>query len=50
MIERRPDVSLTLGITAFSRPATTLSKIFGPLGRRIQDFFTSRYLRALDRC
>jgi uncharacterized protein (UPF0548 family) len=50
MIERRPDGSLTLEITAFSRPATTLSKTSGPLGRRIQDLFTSRYLRALDRC
>ena len=50
MVERRPDGALTLAITAFSRPATTLSKISAPLGRRIQDLFTSRYLRALDQC
>ena len=50
MVERRPDATLTLAITAFSRPAATLSKISAPLGRRIQDLFTSRYLRALDQC
>src|SRR5450432_1825020 len=50
MVERPPDATLTLAITAFSRPATRLSKVAGPLGRRIQDIVTSRYLHALDRC
>ena len=48
MVERQPNASLALAITAFSRPATTLSKVAGPLGRRIQDVVTSRYLHALD--
>jgi uncharacterized protein (UPF0548 family) len=42
------DTAITLTITAFSRPATTLSKLAGPIGRRFQDFMTDRYLRALD--
>jgi uncharacterized protein (UPF0548 family) len=33
-------------IRAFSRPASVLAKAAGPLGRRIQDFVTRRYLVA----
>jgi uncharacterized protein (UPF0548 family) len=36
-------------ITAFSRPATRLSRLGGPLTRRAQDFYTSRYLAGFDR-
>jgi uncharacterized protein (UPF0548 family) len=41
------DTTISLTITALSRPATTLAKLAGPLGRGIQDFVTARYLRAL---
>ena len=35
-------------ITAFSRPATWWSRLGGPVGRRVQDLVTQRYLRALE--
>jgi len=34
-------------VTAFSRPATRLAKIAGPLGAVVQGRVTSRYLRSL---
>lgn len=39
---------LTFTITAFSRPATVLTKLTGPIGRAAQRAMTSRYSRALD--
>ncbi|SDJ08609.1 Uncharacterized protein, UPF0548 family [Frankineae bacterium MT45] len=48
VLEEAPDDSITFTVTAFSRPATTLTKLAGPLGRRVQDLVTSRYLRAFD--
>lgn len=34
-------------ITAFSRPATWLSRLGGPVSRRVQDVITDRYVDAL---
>lgn len=34
-------------ITAFSRPASRWSRLGGPVGRRIQDLITDRYVAAL---
>jgi len=47
IISRQDDGTVTFTITAFSRPATALAKIGGPLGCAIQDHITARYLRAL---
>ncbi|WP_134767653.1 DUF1990 domain-containing protein [Nocardioides sp. 1609] len=41
--------TITLAITAFSKPASRLARLGGPLGRRVQHTMTTRYLRALDR-
>ncbi len=40
--------AITFSVTAFSRPATALSKLAGPLGHRIQDVMTARYLRTFS--
>jgi uncharacterized protein (UPF0548 family) len=47
VLDLHEDTTITLTITALSRPATTLAKLAGPIGRGIQDFVTARYLRAL---
>jgi uncharacterized protein (UPF0548 family) len=47
VLDLHEDTTISLTITALSRPATTLAKLAGPLGRGIQDFVTARYLRAL---
>ncbi|SKB07532.1 DUF1990 family protein [Aeromicrobium choanae] len=49
VVERRPDGSLSFTITAFSRPATRLARLGGPLTTAVQAGMTRRYLRALDR-
>lgn len=49
IVERRRDGSLTFTITAYSRPATRLARLGGPVTTAIQGAMTSRYLRALDR-
>jgi uncharacterized protein (UPF0548 family) len=43
------DGRVSLTITAFSRPATALARLAGPVGRRAQRAITHRYLRSLDR-
>lgn len=48
VLRRRDDGSVELTIAAFSRPASMLAKVGGPLSRKIQDMMTQRYLRALD--
>lgn len=48
LLERHDDGSVSFTILAFSRPASALAKLAGPLGRRIQNTVTDRYLRALD--
>ena len=47
IIEQRTDGTVTFTITAFSRPATALTRSAGPIGRAIQRHITGRYLRAL---
>lgn len=46
LLERHDD-GVTFRIVAFSRPASVLATLAGPVGRRVQDFVTGRYLRAL---
>lgn len=48
LLERYDDHSMTFTIIAFSRPASMLAGLAGPLGRRVQDAVTDRYLRAFD--
>lgn len=49
LLERRADGGADLMVRAFSRPATLLARAGGPVSRRVQDWMTQRYLRALDR-
>lgn len=49
MIEHHDDDLVSFRITAFSRPATRLAKIAGPLGAVAQRQITARYLRSLTR-
>lgn len=48
VVRRDAAGSLTFTITAFSRPASVLSRVGGPVARRVQDLVTERYLRAID--
>jgi uncharacterized protein (UPF0548 family) len=48
VVERRPDDAVVLSITAFSRPASRLTRLAGPFGRAVQRYMVGRYLRALD--
>lgn len=48
LLESHRDGRVSFTILAFSRPASALAKLAGPLGRRIQDTVTDRYLHALD--
>jgi uncharacterized protein (UPF0548 family) len=47
IIERHADGTVSFTITAFSRPASRLTRAAGPAGRAIQRQTTTRYLRAL---
>jgi uncharacterized protein (UPF0548 family) len=47
VIEHHGDDTVSFTITAFSRPATRLARIAGPLGRTAQRRITARYLRSL---
>jgi uncharacterized protein (UPF0548 family) len=47
IVEQHADDSVTFTITAFSRPATTLARLAGPVGRLVQARVTARYLRTL---
>ncbi|MCW2761725.1 MAG: hypothetical protein JWR85_1926 [Marmoricola sp.] len=47
VVELREDEQVTLTISAFSRPASRLARLGGPLTRIIQRWVTDRYLRAL---
>jgi uncharacterized protein (UPF0548 family) len=49
MIEHHDDDSVSFMVTAFSRPATRLAKIAGPLGAVAQRRITARYLWSLAR-
>lgn len=48
-VEHRPDDSVVLVVSAFSKPQSMLAKLGGPLGRLGQRLITVRYLRALNR-
>lgn len=48
VLRQHDDGSIELTISGFSRPASRLAKIGGPVSRRVQNFMTGRYLRALD--
>ena len=49
LLHRGGDGRITFTITAFSRPATALARLGGPVGTVVQDAMTRRYLAALDR-
>jgi uncharacterized protein (UPF0548 family) len=49
VVELAADGTVTFAITAFSRPASTLAKLAGPVGRLVQRAVTRRYLSALAR-
>jgi uncharacterized protein (UPF0548 family) len=49
MIEHHDDDTVSLRITAFSRPATRLAKIAGPVGAVVQRRITARYLGSLGK-
>lgn len=48
LLVRRADGGADLTVRAFSRPASRLARVGGPVSRRVQDWMTQRYLRALD--
>jgi uncharacterized protein (UPF0548 family) len=48
LVQRADDGALVFRITAFSRPATVLARVGGPVTRRVQELVASRYLVALD--
>lgn len=48
LVHRLPDGRVEAEIRAFSRPARWFSRVGGPVGRRVQDRMTQRYLRALS--
>jgi len=47
VLKQGVDGRLRLTITAFSRPATALARLGGPVSRLVQRRITERYLRAL---
>ena len=49
VLARLGDGRLSFTVTGFSRPSTRLARLGGPVGRRVQDRVTERYLRAADR-
>lgn len=49
LLEHLDDERISLTIEAYSRPASTLAKLGGPISGAAQDLMTRRYLRALDR-
>jgi uncharacterized protein (UPF0548 family) len=48
IVTRQPEGAVRLEITAFSRPATPLSRLGGPAAGLVQRRITRRYLRSLD--
>lgn len=47
VVELGEDGQVTFTISAFSRPASVLARLGGPLSRAIQRWVTGRYLRAV---
>jgi uncharacterized protein (UPF0548 family) len=48
VLDRGADDSIRLTVSAFSKPATRLARLGGPVTRAAQDWMTRRYLAALD--
>ena len=48
LLRRVTDGAITFTVSAFSRPASRLARLGGPLSTGVQRFMTGRYLRALD--
>jgi uncharacterized protein (UPF0548 family) len=48
LLERSADGSVSFTISAFSRPATVLTRLGGPVARAVQRAMTGRYLRAIE--
>jgi uncharacterized protein (UPF0548 family) len=48
VVELRADGAVVLTITAFSRAATRLSRMAGPLGLAVQSWVTDRYVLAMQ--
>ena len=48
MVERRPDGLVQFEVVAFSRPATVLAKLGGPITSWVQQAITTRYLRSFE--
>ena len=46
-MERHENGAVTFTITVFSRPATFLARLGGPVTRAVQSQVTNRYLRAV---
>lgn len=46
LVEHHDDDTVSFTVVAFSRPATRLAKIAGPLGAVVQHRITARYLRS----
>jgi uncharacterized protein (UPF0548 family) len=49
MVERNADGSTSFLVTAFSRPASLLARLGGPVGQLAQNLLTDRYLSSLSR-
>jgi uncharacterized protein (UPF0548 family) len=47
VVELHEGGAVTFTISAFSRPATLIARIGGPIGRAVQSWVTNRYLRAV---
>jgi uncharacterized protein (UPF0548 family) len=47
IVEHHHDDTVSFTVTAFSRPSTAIALVAGPVGRLIQGWVTSRYLRSL---
>ncbi len=48
VLDHRPDGGVDFTVTAFSRPASRLARLGGPVGIGVQTLAVRRYLRALD--
>jgi uncharacterized protein (UPF0548 family) len=47
VVEHHEDDTVSLTITAFSRPGSWYARVGGPIARATQDWMTDRYVRAL---
>lgn len=49
LVELRPDGDVVFTVKAYSRPASLLTRVAGPLNRVLQRFMAGRYLAAVHR-